>query len=749
MGGDYNIKPSDTVAEMVAKTEAKNTVDRMNGSKQPQDIYDVKSYLNGSDKDKSKHSDVKILDTEWIGNGFMTKTSDLPDNIKDNRFRSTASSKFTTTSLGGNVGINPRPQFTRYADIKATSQYTLKNKVTVNVSGKDSSNVGMGRYYSEAIDDNQELIFMEFGLPKFNNILDFFLRAVDYQDSVLANSGRRTTFYNLGKIGSNIFMLAAFPIVTIAVWTIQAAAKLLTSSTVYSYYYLDQKMWMYWSTVNIIVSQLAVELGLLVPQFLSESDVAKTTPGKVRAGERVKLNQDWIDELKEILPNGIIGDSNHIDVFAIATRAQAVAIKNKIDSFDALTKTGMTIDGYIDNQKGFFSNIINDIDKSLTLSGHTFDGYLKEVMPEVRKDGTPEDKQDSEKQKLSEEKKQKVLKELKDKANKHTKDEYGGIYETVSEYVQEKAEHFAKAFDSSVRRGGAYAAFYVDYTSSTTETFSNSVGEIQTSGTIKQLSNKTRNIKFDLGGGNVLPGLSDFTAALKDTFAGALDSVSFGMGSVLETLLGGAYVELPKKWEDSSMSFPAVNYTMELRSPYGNVISQLQNLYIPLSMILAGVMPLSTGKTSYTSPYLCSIYNKGVQTIKLGMITNVSVERGVTNLGRDSNRRPLGINVSFQVTDFSTLYTSPINTTVFSSRFLFSTEDDTPFGNYLTVLAGRDLLTNKYSTYKLKIKLSKRANLLQQSFSGSAAGMKFGNMVETVLGPLVSVDSLAATKQSL
>lgn len=741
----YDINMNDSLEVIVKKTLHNSEADKKKTVTQPQDMFNARSFLNGSDRDRANLSDIKILDKDWIGNGFMSKTSDLPDYVKDNRFRSSASGKFTHTGLGGNIGINPRPQFTRYADVKATSHYSLKNDVKVATTGTANTNTGMGRYYSEAIDDNQQLVFMEFGLPKFNNILDFFLRAVDYQTSVLANTGRSTTMYNLGSLAGGVIMLAAFPIITIAVWTLKFAAKLVTSSSVYSYYYLDPKMWMYWSTVNTIVSQLAVELGLLIPEFIDEQD---SKPGQVRAGERVKLNQEWIDELKTLLPNGLIGDKNYIDVFAIATRAQAIATEQKKNEFK-LFEEGIAIDDYVDKQESFIGSMLSGANAKFTLSSHTIDKYLGIVMSDVMKEEGPVgDQQSVAKQKLSEEKKQAVLDELKDKANQHTTDEYGGIYETVSEYTQEKAGHFAKAFDSTVRQGGAYVAFYVDYTASTTESFSNTVGEIETSGMIKQATSKARNLKFDTAGGNIVPGMADVTGAIKDFTAGVLNQVTFGLGSVLETLLGGAYIELPKKWDDSSMTLPATTYTMELRSPYGNIISQIQNLYIPLSMVLAGVMPLAAGKSSYTSPFICSLYSKGVQNTKLGMITSVTIERGVTNLGRDSNRRPLGINVSFQVTDFSTLMTSPVNTSAFSSRFLFSTEDDTPFGNYLTVLGGRDLLTNKYAAYRMKLKLSKRSNVLQQSLSGYSLGMRSGNVVDSVLGPLVSVNSLIASKQS-
>ena len=94
----------------------------------------------------------KIRDRDWVRQSFLVgsvnndgvATSNLQDIDKKNRFFSTASFKFVDTTPGGNLAINPPPQYCRNADIK---------KKSILVTAKP-----LGRYYSEAIDDNSRLI---------------------------------------------------------------------------------------------------------------------------------------------------------------------------------------------------------------------------------------------------------------------------------------------------------------------------------------------------------------------------------------------------------------------------------------------------------------------------------------------------------------------------------------------------------------------------------------------------------------
>ena len=121
----------------------------------------------------------KIKDNEWLRQSFIfdtrgisQKTSEL---FKEISTFTTASNKFTDTTLGGNFCINPPPQFTRYADPKI---------IPLTKASK-----GQGRYYSEAIDDNGQRVTMRFGLPEFNSMDRFFTSFLDPGMAALARRG--------------------------------------------------------------------------------------------------------------------------------------------------------------------------------------------------------------------------------------------------------------------------------------------------------------------------------------------------------------------------------------------------------------------------------------------------------------------------------------------------------------------------------------------------------------------------------
>ena len=112
----------------------------------------------------------RIKDSSWVSHSMMTKSLSYESGDDMLRFWGSADLKFEDTSFGGNYVINPRPQFTRYADTRA--QGIMSDAVPVSVD-QANGRFGLGLYYAEAIDDTHQTIHMRFGVPEFNSLLGY------------------------------------------------------------------------------------------------------------------------------------------------------------------------------------------------------------------------------------------------------------------------------------------------------------------------------------------------------------------------------------------------------------------------------------------------------------------------------------------------------------------------------------------------------------------------------------------------
>ena len=61
-----------------------------------------------------------------------------------------------------------------------------------------------------------------------------------------------------------------------------------------------------------------------------------------------------------------------------------------------------------------------------------------------------------------------------------------------------------------------------------------------------------------------------------DVFSGAMDAVSM---SGMMALAGNAFIDFPKQWDDSQVTVPTANFTIEARSAYGTPMASFLNLY--------------------------------------------------------------------------------------------------------------------------------------------------------------------------
>jgi hypothetical protein len=221
------------------------------------------------------------------------------------------------------------------------------------------------------------------------------------------------------------------------------------------------------------------------------------------------------------------------------------------------------------------------------------------------------------------------------------------------------------------------------------------------------MSGSSRSTAFNFAGGNVsgdtLVGgmVQSVLGAAADAVRGVRDGLQL---SGLAALGGAAFVDIPEHWQSSAANLPSMSYSFTLTSPYGNKMSQLTNIYIPLAMILACALPLSTGRQSYTSPFLIELYDRGRAQTRLGIIDSLSISRGTSNLSFNTAGEPMAIDVSFTVKDLSTVMHMPIIqgfslTNPTASVF----DDDNTFSDYMAVLGSLTLQEQVYTGDKLKL----------------------------------------------
>lgn len=812
-----------------------------------------------------KDSDVPVLDEDWARSRFMSPGPDLATKDQISRFQSTANWKFESTGWGQHSVINPYPQFTRYADIRRSIVNDGMKGIAVHNKLADERNfggtknfawdLGMGRYYSEAIDDNMQQVYMQFGTPEFNSILGFFTMASYYEDTYIATHGRYPIEFSIASGIAGFGLLFAHPFVSLFMFLVKSAYKIYVGFKPFSFYYLNPNMHMYWGNVNSIVTSMAVELGMLSP-ILDDDATVQKGEGKSESmkeklmeksrnqqliGYPVKFNQDDMDDLRKYLPDIIGPKTNYIDIYRLATahtrrvtRIRQLII-NKLEMYmeanatNPLSKAEEDIhaylmSGYMDNERltNLDTSHLKDVkqlvtstvlaksnDTNFTLHGMLaklfapngetiFDigiAELKEhVGPYLGKDNTgkdavveavknirnvelisnhfigtdkysetlklggflPSEETDEEKKAREEKEQANLTKNNVDDLRKGSDRDEDGIPKLSN---RENDPHLTRADATGgmvaalIRDGGMFAGFRVDYTGPASDSFSNSTGPMEVANAYKSAVGTMHNFSFSLAGGNLVPGMGAVFDVVKKIGLGALDGATFGLSSVVASALSGAFVDFPEKWEESSTNLYSANYSMTLVAPYGNMISQLQNIYIPLAMLLAGALPMSVGKSSHTSPMICNLFCKGVQNIDLGIITDISITRGTSNQPFDSWRRPLAMEVTFTVKDLAPIVSVPINKNTWTN--ILNLSDVPPnlmseggLDRYLGVMCARDLHGFRFYGPQFWRKLRKASMRVSQITNADAYAFRAGELLNMFSGLFVRDLQLSPTQSN-
>lgn len=677
------------------------------------------------------------LDRSWVKQSFMVTVDRegvpmLSQEADFARRSNTAMLKYTDSSIGGNTYINPLPQYTRYADIRRQSlnlrtptKYDEdtdgaydEDYVSVELAQVDS--YGQGMHWSEAIDDNAQVVHFRFGVPSFNSMLNFFTGFYDSGMATAARTARLSDdFVNkfLAGVGTTIGLaIAPLFIVPMAFTLIAKTARFLSNTPATKFYYLKPAMPIYWTAVTNIVNQLAVNSGLVNAVDTRQSaQVLKGYEDPAFAGTG-KIGQMGV--VSHYLPKSVLSaDGKMIDVKKIACRAKIMEMKfydilsKALENGDPEGRFDETIREALKTARGSLSFDL----KHRGLEDYIYAHFKSEAVGKGASAPSTKDPRNTSASTAGSD-------ELEFRAKANRDKETGDLFDDLTSVAEDIGTYFL----ANIADGSDWVSFRVDYSGPVQESFSNSVTESSLAQKINSMSASSRDVRFNLADGNLVPGMGAIIDGVRSLVGGVADVLKI---DGIASLAGSAFVDIPKHWDSSSAQLPRTTYSMTLISPYGNPVSQMFSIWIPLSMLLAGALPLATGAQSHTSPFLCEFYDRGRQMTRLGIIDSLSISRGTSHRGFNENGHALAVEVSFSVMDLSSVMSMPV-VPGFNALHPFRgiADTDNSFTDYMLTLAGVQLADVIYRFPILKYQINKRIQDYKSMLSPSNIGQSIASL---------------------
>ena len=248
-----------------------------------------------------------------------------------------------------------------------------------------------------------------------------------------------------------------------------------------------------------------------------------------------------------------------------------------------------------------------------------------------------------------------------------------------------------------------FIGFRIEKNVDASESFSNSTAPSAFAEQINNMSRDNMARSYDFG--SVGESATDIVSDISKGVSSLLSGLTGGMdiNGLASAMVGGAFIDIPESYRSSDFS-KSHSLSFQLRAPYGDITSIYQSIMVPLACLLAGVLPRASGPNSYTQPFLCRVYCKGMFSIPLGIIDSLSLKRGSSEFGWTYQNLPTAIDVSMSIKDLSPImYMAMADKTL---ENIFGTNNS--FNEYMLTLAGTGLFerVSRFAQLRRKVQLS-------------------------------------------
>lgn len=591
-----------------------------------------------------------ILDDSWVKSAFLLPPDAMVGGVDTaiSRIYSRSMASAADTTLGGSYVLNPLAQWTRYADIKhntyEANESAFSDGLIVphlsrnNSTSADKSN-GMGRTYFEKIYENMQVAHFRVGVPQFNSMTSFYSNYYSVPAATLARTGRAPGFFY--KIGVGIGTVVSIPLLPFVLAS--KVVKFFLNRPNSKYYSLKPTMHNYWSAVTSITNAIAANMGIIPEAWPQDGDVWMEREGRA--------TKDDVEMFSKILPGIYRKPNGGIDVFQVATRGKAISIARR-----EILNRNLARATWFDNLSIFSRRNEDALNQSKRLM---YGKDLSEVYSHLKNVRASSNGSllESYKELWYEESGLGSVNKMGVEPSELDTVKIESTFEKM--FGKEDEVGLTEALKRELEWGGQFVSFRVDYTGTQSESFSNTTKEPSIKQNINSISASSRETRFSAFDGNIDSGgiFASAIGAAKDFLGGVMQGVGI---QGLAQLGGSAFADIPNVWDSSTAEINKISFTIPLRSPYGDPMSRLQNIILPMAALMAMALPLSTGKQSHNSPFIIEVFSQGRVHSRLAIIDSLSFTRGVGDVGWNNNGGFLGVDVQVGILDLSSVVSMPL-----------------------------------------------------------------------------------------